>query len=144
MKKAFHKIVHLFLRFSPSNKIRIFFLKTLGAKVIGTNYIAQNLFIMDGGNTNLLTIGPRVAIGPNVTLVIHSDPSPSSLSAFYPVSNNPIVIEKDVWIGASVTILGGITIGEKSIVAAGSIVIKDVPSYSIVAGNPAKIIKRLK
>ena len=52
-----------------------------------------------------------------------------------------IVIKDDVWIGYGSTILGGITIGEGSIVAAGSVVIKDVEEYSVVAGNPAKLIK---
>ncbi|MGO4891633.1 acyltransferase [Flavobacterium sp. W21_SRS_FM6] len=52
-----------------------------------------------------------------------------------------IIIKDDVWIGYGSTILGGITIGEGSIVAAGSTVINDVPEYSIVAGNPAKLIK---
>jgi chloramphenicol O-acetyltransferase type B len=52
-----------------------------------------------------------------------------------------IVIKDDVWIGYGSTILGGITIGEGSVVAAGSIVVNDVPEYSIVAGNPAKLIK---
>lgn len=52
-----------------------------------------------------------------------------------------IIIKDDVWIGYGSTILGGIIIGEGSIVAAGSVVIEDVPDYSIVAGNPAKLIK---
>lgn len=52
-----------------------------------------------------------------------------------------IVIKDDVWIGYGSTVLGGLTIGEGSIVAAGSIVIHNVPEYSIVAGNPAKLIK---
>lgn len=47
----------------------------------------------------------------------------------------------DVWIGANVTILDGITIGNGSVIAAGSIVVKDVPPYAIVGGNPAKVIK---
>lgn len=52
-----------------------------------------------------------------------------------------VTIEEDVWIGANVTILKGVTIGKSSIIAAGSLVIKDVPPYSIVEGVPAKIIK---
>lgn len=52
-----------------------------------------------------------------------------------------VIIEEDVWIGCNVTILKGVTIGRSSIIAAGSLVIKDVPSYSIVGGVPAKIIK---
>ena len=54
--------------------------------------------------------------------------------------NKPVTIKDDVWIGARVTILPGITIGRGSIVGAGSVVTKDVPSFSIVAGNPARII----
>lgn len=52
-----------------------------------------------------------------------------------------VTIEEDVWIGANVTILKGVTVGRSSIVAGGALVIKDVPPYSIVAGVPAKVIK---
>jgi acetyltransferase-like isoleucine patch superfamily enzyme len=55
--------------------------------------------------------------------------------------NNYIVIKDDVWIGANSVILPGVTIGQGAVVAAGSIVTKDVPEYAIVAGNPARIIK---
>ncbi len=53
------------------------------------------------------------------------------------------VIEDNVNIGANVVIIGDITIGNNSIIAAGSIVVKDVPPFSMVAGNPARIIKKL-
>ncbi|MEJ2045170.1 MAG: acyltransferase [Reinekea sp.] len=53
-----------------------------------------------------------------------------------------ITINDDVWIGYGSTILGGVTINEGAIVAAGSVVINDVPEYSIVAGNPARVINR--
>jgi acetyltransferase-like isoleucine patch superfamily enzyme len=55
----------------------------------------------------------------------------------------PIKISKGAWIGASVIILKGVTIGEGAIVGAGSVVTKDVPSWTIVAGNPAKIIREI-
>ena len=54
--------------------------------------------------------------------------------------DQPIIIEDDVWIGSRVTILPNIRIGKGSIVGAGAVVTKNVPSYSIVAGNPSKII----
>ncbi len=57
--------------------------------------------------------------------------------------SSPVVIGDCVWIGADCTILKGVTINDGSIVARGSIVTKDVPAYTIVAGNPAKIIKSL-
>ncbi|MGL5935845.1 MAG: CatB-related O-acetyltransferase [Cetobacterium sp.] len=56
-------------------------------------------------------------------------------------TKGPIVVKDDVWIGTDALILSGVTIGQGAIVAAGSIVTKDVPPYSIVGGNPAKIIK---
>ena len=55
----------------------------------------------------------------------------------------PIVIEYNVWIGANATVISGITIGKGSIVAAGAVVTKDVPKYSIVGGIPAKVIREL-
>lgn len=57
------------------------------------------------------------------------------------VKDNPIIIEDDVWIGFGAVILSGVKIGRGAIVAAGSVVTKDVTPYSIVAGNPAKVIR---
>ncbi len=59
-----------------------------------------------------------------------------------PIITNPIVIEDDCWIAANSVITAGVTIGKHSVVAAGAIVTKSVPPYSVVAGNPAKIIKQ--
>ena len=56
-------------------------------------------------------------------------------------TNNYVIIEDDVWIGASSVILPGVTIHKGAVIAAGSIVTKNVPAYAVVAGNPAKIIK---
>lgn len=53
-----------------------------------------------------------------------------------------MIIEDDVWCGANVTILKGVTIGRGSVIAAGSVVTKSCPSYSIIGGVPAKILKR--
>lgn len=58
------------------------------------------------------------------------------------VTTAKIVIEDEVWIGANAVIVAGVTIGKHSIVAAGSIVTKDVPPYSVVVGNPAKLMKQ--
>lgn len=59
------------------------------------------------------------------------------------IATLPIVIEDDVWIGANATILPGVTIGTHSIVAAGAVVTKDVPPHVLVAGVPAKVIRRI-
>lgn len=58
-----------------------------------------------------------------------------------PVQDAPVVIEDDVWCGANVTILKGVTIGRGSVVAAGAVVTKSFPPYSIIGGVPAKLIK---
>ena len=55
----------------------------------------------------------------------------------------PITIENDVWIGAGAIILAGVTIGKQSVIGAGSVVTHDVPAHSVVAGNPARIIRHI-
>lgn len=56
-------------------------------------------------------------------------------------TKGPIVIKDDVWIGTNALILSGVTVGQGAIIGAGSVVTKDVPAYSIVVGNPAKVVK---
>ena len=60
-----------------------------------------------------------------------------------PGLSKPITVHDGAWIGANCTVLGGVTIGKKAVVAAGSLVNHDVPAYSLVAGVPAKVIKYL-
>jgi serine acetyltransferase len=59
----------------------------------------------------------------------------------HPSCKGDIIVENDVWIGAKATIMSGVRVSNGSIVAAGSVVTKDVPPYAIVAGNPAKVVK---
>jgi acetyltransferase-like isoleucine patch superfamily enzyme len=107
---------------------------------IGLNvFINQNCTMYDLGG---IDIGDGVMIGPNVSLISSGHPiAPSQRRAG--VTAAPIVIERDVWIAANVTIIAGVTIGENSVVAAGSIVTKDVPANTLVAGNPAKFIRSI-
>ena len=58
-----------------------------------------------------------------------------------PEADQDVIVDDDVWIGANVTILKGVHIGRSSIVAAGAVVVKDVPEFAIVGGVPAKILK---
>ena len=89
--------------------------------------------------TFFVTIGNEVFIGPKVNLItINHDVNPENRNATY---GRPIVIEDKVWIGINSTILPGVKIGYGAIVGAGSVVTKDVPAMTIVAGNPARIIK---
>lgn len=98
------------------------------------------------GNTVIgpVTIGDHTNIAQNVTLsgLNHIFHDVSKTIAEQGVSTSPIHIGNDVWIGANAVILAGVEIGEHSVIAAGSIVTRSIPSYSICAGNPAKIIKQ--
>lgn len=88
-----------------------------------------------------IDIGNDVFIGPKVNLItINHDIDPDNRSATY---GRRIVIEDKVWIGINSTILPGVRIGYGSIVGAGSVVTKDVEPMTIVAGNPARVIKKI-
>lgn len=78
-----------------------------------------------------------VFIGPNVTFT--NDPFPRSKA--YPDCFSGITVRRNASIGANATLLPGVTIGERAMVGAGSVVTKDVPANAVVAGNPAKIIR---
>ncbi len=89
-----------------------------------------------------ITIGDDVFIGPKVNLItINHDPDPDNRSATY---GRRIVIEDKVWIGINSTILPGVHIGYGAIVGAGSVVTKDVEPMTVVAGNPARFIKKIE
>ena len=98
-----------------------------------------------------ITLGDGVWIGANVTLATPNHPfiAQERLPADYPDGNHdleysaPITIKDGCWICSSVTICGGVTIGQNSIVAAGAVVNRDVPPNSIVAGVPAKVIRKI-
>jgi len=90
-----------------------------------------------------LTIGNNVAIGPDVTILTsnHRTDDPDWLPFGPEVDRKAVVIEDHVWIGTRVVVLPGVTIGTGAVVAAGSVVTKDVPPCAIVAGNPAGIVR---
>lgn len=89
-----------------------------------------------------ITLGENVLVGPKVNIItINHDPDPENRSATYA---RPVVIGDNVWIGINSTILPGVSIGCGAIIGANSVVTKDVPPMTVVAGNPARIIKTLK
>ena len=106
--------------------------------------VGRNVFINAGchfQDQGGIVIGDGVLIGPKVILcTLNHDFKPEERGTTIP---SPILIGKNVWIGANVTIVPGITIGDNSIIAAGSVVTKNVPSNTVVGGVPAKFIKEI-
>ena len=92
-----------------------------------------------------VTIGSHVnlAQGITVTALNHNFEDAAKRIDEQGISTKPVVIGDDVWIGANAVILPGVTIGSHAVIAAGAVVTKDVPSHTLVAGVPAKVIKQI-
>lgn len=130
----------------------------LGRRSVVESFCCINNAVGDviiGDNTRIglhsTVIGP-VEIGSNVNLaqgivvtaLNHNFTDCTKRIDEQGVSTAKVTIGNDVWIGANATVLPGVTIGNHSVVAAGAVVTKDVPPYSLVGGVPAKILKKLK
>ena len=102
-------------------------------------FVNQDCTFYDLGG---LDIADDVMIGPNVSIITTGHPlEPSQRRAA--TIGKPIVIEKGVWIAVGAIIIGGVTVGAHSVVAAGSVATKDVPANTLVGGNPARVIRSI-
>ncbi|WCM26957.1 sugar O-acetyltransferase [Sphingomonas sp. QA11] len=147
------------LTFEDADEIRAVFSDLIGSKVddgfslippfyttggenirVGRNvFINQNCTLYDLGG---IDIGDDVMIGPNVSIITSGHPVEPSRRRDGVIAK-PVVIERNVWIAAGATIIGGVTVGENAVVAAGSVVTRDVPRNSLVGGNPARVIRSI-
>ena len=139
-----------------------YILQLYGYYIFGKRVCVHGYFRI--GNKNNITIGDncginsgvyilgrsKVSIGSNVILSVDVKIIDAGLDLInfvdteYPVhTSSSIIIEDGVWIGAGSIILPGVTVGSKSVIAAGSVVTKSVPPGVVVAGNPARILRRL-
>ena len=107
-------------------------------------HIGKNVFINSGckmQDQGGIYIGDDVLIGHNACLLtLNHDLNPDKRADMHP---KPIGIEDKAWLGSNVTVLPGVCIGEGAVVAAGAVVTKDVASNTVVAGVPAKFIKKI-
>jgi len=94
-------------------------------------------------DTGEISIGNNTLVGPGTKIVTANHPHDAEKRKDWSVSCSPVKIDEDVWIGAGVVILPGVTIGARSIIGAGSVVTKDVPPDTVAAGNPAKVLRKL-
>lgn len=90
-----------------------------------------------------ISIGDDVQMGPNVQLLTPTHPIEPELRREKWEAAKPIVIGNNVWLGGGVIVLGGVTIGENTVVGAGAIVTRDLPPNVVAVGNPARVIRVL-
>jgi maltose O-acetyltransferase len=100
-----------------------------------------NCIVLD---VTYVNIGSRTLFGPNVQIYTATHPIDFKERASGLEYAKPIKIGEDVWVGGSVVICPGVTIGDRSVIGAGSVVTRDIPSDVFAAGNPCKVIKQLK
>jgi acetyltransferase-like isoleucine patch superfamily enzyme len=147
------------LTFNDADEVRALFSELIGKKVdesfvlippfftahgdeirVGSNvFVNQNCTFYDLGG---LDIADNVMIGPNVNIITAGHPLEPSQRRSMTIGK-PIVIERNVWIAAGATIIGGVTVGENAVVAAGSVVTRDVAPNTLVGGNPARVIRSI-
>lgn len=109
----------------------------LGSKV----FFNFNCVVLDCAK---VTIGNNVLFGPSVQIYTATHPISAAERRKWLESAKPITIGSDVWVGGSAIICPGVTIGDRSVIGAGSVVTRDIPSDVIAAGNPARVIRELR
>lgn len=114
----------------------------------GTNMIVGekvffnfNCIVLD---VTYVTIGSRSLFGPNVQIYTATHPIDFKVRASGLEYAKPITIGEDVWVGGSAVICPGVSIGDRSVIGAGSVVTKDIPSDVFAAGNPCRVIRGLE
>jgi acetyltransferase-like isoleucine patch superfamily enzyme len=121
-------------------------------------YIGGNFNVFSWGEGTTLTIGNFCSLAANITVYLGGNHRTDWVTTYpfghvnkdnfpydgkgHPATNGNVIIGNDVWIGNNVNIMSGITIGDGAVIATNSHVVKDVPPYTIVGGNPARIIRK--
>lgn len=109
---------------------------------VGDNYFLNvNGKLMDSGK---ITIGNNVFIAPNVCIITEEHAMDVEQRIQGLEYTHPVTIGDNVWICAGALVLPGVTIGEGSVIGAGSVVTKDIPAHCLAVGNPCKVIRKLK
>jgi acetyltransferase-like isoleucine patch superfamily enzyme len=129
--------------FCPIKSLRTTLHKWKGIKIGKDVYIGHEV-IFDRIFPDQIEIGDHTSVGDRAIITAHANiPSNTPLRYIYPRTIKRTIIGKGVWIMPNVTIIPGITIGDESVVATGSVVTKDVAPRTLVGGVPAKVLKKL-
>lgn len=114
----------------------------------GSNVILEDTVYFNFNPTLIdaapIYIGSMTKCGPNVVLTTVKYPDDPELRRRGVVYKYPITIGSDCWLGGGVVVCAGVTIGKGCVIGAGSVVTRDVPDYSLAAGNPAKVLKKYR
>ena len=103
-------------------------------------YANYNLTAVDDGH---IYVGDRTLIGPNVTIATANHPIDPELRARGLQYNRDVHIGKNVWIGGGTVIVPGVTIGDDSVIGAGSVVTRDIPAGVVAVGNPCRVLREI-
>jgi len=134
LRNSIHKIISLLLHFVLFWRIRVLLYRLMGMRIIGLPYIGRECFL-DPEFPELITIEDGATISSRVIIATHD--SSRDLVA-------PVTIKTKAFVGTGAIILPGVTVGEKSVVGAGSVVTRDVGPGDVVAGNPARFVKKVE
>lgn len=140
-----------FATFGPGSAMRY------GSYAVGTKHIkiGSNVAIRpstmffavpDESDNIYITIGDNVLIGAGVHVYVSNHAFEDTSKPIYQQGHSqikPVTLHDECWVGANAIILPGVTVGKHAVVGAGSVVTSNVPDYTVVAGNPARIIKNL-
>ena len=164
MKRFINYMYRLFLKLPVFRRFSHFWYVCLGVNFVGegarlsypcvkgdyrnlvlhkNSEINSNVFLLA---KDTIEIGENSTLAYGVSIITSANPNApyNKLAELYPPQTAPVVIGKNVWIGANATILPGVRIGDFSVVAAGSVVTRDVPPGVLVAGIPASVKKTIK
>jgi acetyltransferase-like isoleucine patch superfamily enzyme len=137
-------VLQYLAQISPHPGLTVFLQRIRGVK------IGKHVFIGAGVNIDdiypgMVIIEDYVSIGMRTMIFAHSNPTASLelKTKYYPRKIASVRIRKGAWISPGCIILAGVTIGENGVIGAGSVVTKDVPSYNVAVGSPAKVVKQL-
>jgi acetyltransferase-like isoleucine patch superfamily enzyme len=132
--KLKNKVLNIIARFTIFPSLRNLIYRLIGIKLGKNVFIGLDSYLDDEVPT-LITIEENVIIAYRVNICAHDDTGVKTVA--------PVILKKNCYIGTGAIILPGVTIGENSIVAAGSVVTKDVSPFTVVGGVPAKLIKNI-
>ncbi|MDV2911179.1 DapH/DapD/GlmU-related protein [Pediococcus acidilactici] len=128
-------------RIDDSTEIRLPFRTDFGRNL----HIGKDVFINSGAmfvDLGGIYLGDHVLIGPNVTIAsVNHRMAPQERRH---LNLKPVYIHQNAWLGANVTVTPGVVIGENAVVAAGAVVTRNVPKNTVVAGVPARVIKKIR